>query len=88
MQVDPREQHAEAVQVALTEIEAFQTLINAAKEKGADAVVAVSRAVGGSGTEAAANALNGTVGVRDRLEGLVGSLEGAALELRRYRGGF
>jgi hypothetical protein len=86
--VNTRDQHAEAVTLAITEIEAFQTLLNVAREKGNEAVRAVARAVGGSGMESAANALNGTAETRDRLPELIGNLEVVVQELRRYGGGF
>jgi hypothetical protein len=86
--VDPRQQHEDAVNLALGDAEAFQLLIGTAREKGDETVMSIARAVGSSNMESAANALNTAADIRDRLAELYGKVEVVAQELRRYGSGF
>lgn len=82
---DVREQHVQAVALAVQEVEAFQTLLNVAQEKGENAIGAIYQAIGQQPTvDSARNALEHTAAARERLPELVGLLEVAADALRLY----
>lgn len=84
-----RDQHEQAVLLALQEVQELQTMISMARGKADSVVGAIVQAVGERGNvKSARNALENAAVVRDRLDELAGPVHVVDQELLRYLGGF
>lgn len=87
--MDAREEHAQAVALAVQEVQEFQTLLAVAKEKADNALGAVNQACGEGGlVDSARVALENVSAAEQKLPEMIGQLEVAIQELGRYGAGF
>ena len=86
---DPWGAHAQACGFAIAELQGLQHFLGAAREKADQTVGAIIMATGEQNTtESGRNAVEHAAAVRDRIPEMIGMLEVAVQEMRRYRGGF
>lgn len=84
-----KDEHFSAVGFVGHEVEGFQAIIRAAKEKIDEIVGMTVNAVGDPpSTDAGRSSLELAVALRERLEEIIGISESLIVELSRYGGGF